>query len=57
MKGICKVCGGDKEVEYCSLCKAELCENCRPNYVARTLAAMKELQKAIRSTMRIGEIR
>jgi|VirMetMinimDraft_7_1064189.scaffolds.fasta_scaffold44709_2 hypothetical protein len=53
MNGICRVCeliDNDttlKEVEYCELCKANICNECKPNLLKRGKAAIKEQMKKL----------
>jgi len=54
MTGICDVCHRLKDVEWCTLCKANICEECRPKMIARLIAAAKDLKKKI---PRIGVLR
>ena len=53
MNAICRVCeliDNDttlKEVEYCELCKANICNECKPNLLKRGKAAIKEQMKKL----------
>lgn len=41
MYGRCDVCHEYKEVEYCGLCGANLCADCKTRYGARIMAALR----------------
>ena len=41
---VCRIVDGNfdiKTVRYCSMCKAWICDACRPKYTKRAIAALK----------------